>query len=246
MRTEFCMQHCSIAWKSNQFLSNIYCADNSMDKQELIKLVLVCALHGHDHALDAPWATQEGSTIALDILSSLAQALGCANEGMTLAQRQISLSGIGIDFTYDVGSPPHAQCTLFASPSQISLRSHGWLGLVQKHIHRTWQAGVKQFKDTSCVHSAGKRRKGEIAALAAVSVQEMLVQLIPGILSDLSAIIFPAQQQDKNARFQAYRGTILRLASMCMLVHASQEAWHFWNSPCFIASSCSAAALTRS
>ncbi len=55
-----------------------------MDKQDLIRLVLVCALHGHDAALDAPWASGEGSTASLAILSCLADALGCANKGMTL------------------------------------------------------------------------------------------------------------------------------------------------------------------
>ncbi len=37
----------------------------------------------------------------------------------------------------------------------------------------------------------------------------MLLQLLPGILSNVSAVIFPAQQEDKNARFQAYRGELL-------------------------------------
>ncbi len=55
-----------------------------MDKQELIKLVLVCALHGHDPALDAPWASNEGSTASLGILSCLAEALGCVKKGMAL------------------------------------------------------------------------------------------------------------------------------------------------------------------
>ena len=65
-------------------------ADESgrLDKQELINLVLMCALHGHDPAIDAPWASPEGSTVSLGILSCLAQALWPTSKGMTLAQRQ--------------------------------------------------------------------------------------------------------------------------------------------------------------
>ena len=63
-----------------------------MDKQELIRLVLVCALHGHDCALDAPWASSESSTMSLGILSCLAEALKCTNTGTTLAQRQSRLT----------------------------------------------------------------------------------------------------------------------------------------------------------
>lgn len=59
-----------------------------MDKQDLIKLVLMCALHSRDPALDAPWASQEGSTVSLGLLSCLAQALGSASTGMTLAKHQ--------------------------------------------------------------------------------------------------------------------------------------------------------------
>ena len=59
--------------------------NGSMHKQELIGLVLVCALHGHDPDLDAPWASQESSAQSMSILSRLAHAAECADAGMTRA-----------------------------------------------------------------------------------------------------------------------------------------------------------------
>ena len=58
-----------------------------------------------------------------------------------------------------------------------------------------------------------------MSALAPGAVQDMVLQLLPGILSDISAVISPAQQQDKNARFQAYRGELLRVCIHCAHVH---------------------------
>jgi len=57
-----------------------------------------------------------------------------------------------------------------------------------------------------CRRSAGSNSESGKPALAAGYVQDTLLQLLPATLSELSAVIFPAQQQDNNARFQAYKG----------------------------------------
>lgn len=56
------------------------------------------------------------------------------------------------------------------------------------------------------VGDAGSDSESGKLALAAGYVQDILLQLLPGTLSELSQVIFPAQQQDNNARFQAYKG----------------------------------------
>lgn len=43
----------------------------------------------------------------------------------------------------------------------------------------------------------------------------MLLRLLPGMLGQLGAVLFPAQQQDKNARFQAYKGYLSSSMPSC-------------------------------
>lgn len=62
----------------------------TMDNQDLIMIVLTCALHGQDCDLNAPWASQEGSAIATSILSSIAKALGSSSRGATIHQSPFS------------------------------------------------------------------------------------------------------------------------------------------------------------
>ena len=56
----------------------------SLEQDELVRVVLVCAMLGQDSALMAPWASQESSTAAMSILTSMAQALKCSLEGTNL------------------------------------------------------------------------------------------------------------------------------------------------------------------
>ena len=58
--------------------------EQSLDQDELVGVVLVCALLGQDSALKAPWGSQESSTAAMGILTSMAQALKCSLEGTDL------------------------------------------------------------------------------------------------------------------------------------------------------------------
>ena len=58
----------------------------TIDKQDLVRIVLTCALHGQDCDLDAPWASQEGSATATSILSSIAKALYSSRRGRTVHQ----------------------------------------------------------------------------------------------------------------------------------------------------------------
>lgn len=58
--------------------------EQSLEQDELVRVVLVCALLGRDSTLMAPWASPESSTAVMSILTSIAQALRCSLEGTDL------------------------------------------------------------------------------------------------------------------------------------------------------------------
>ena len=59
----------------------------SLDKEEFVQIILTCALHGQDTALDAPWASEEGAAAAMSILISMAQDVqGATREGVRSAK----------------------------------------------------------------------------------------------------------------------------------------------------------------
>ena len=57
-----------------------------IDKEQVVKIMLVCALHSQDTALDAPWASGESSAAAMSVLIELAHSMECPDAGAFLGQ----------------------------------------------------------------------------------------------------------------------------------------------------------------
>jgi len=74
--------HAAHSLSLQNVMENVYAEEPwTIDKQDLVKIVLTCALHGQDCDLNAPWASQEGSATATSILSSMAKALKSSTRG---------------------------------------------------------------------------------------------------------------------------------------------------------------------
>ena len=56
------------------------------------------------------------------------------------------------------------------------------------------------------VHSVGRSRDPSNLVLAQNIVEAMIVEHLPAALRMLGEVLYPAQLQEKNARFQAYKG----------------------------------------